>query len=140
MLREVGIDLSADEKPVRPCRLVIIKNRKVRGMKWILITGRTRKQGIGLVKGKLGADYRQEVEQVELAHDDMVLLGLNVGEQVLVESDFGSMTGVVRKNDGLPKGMVFIPQGPLSNKLIGYNTGGTGMPDFKGLPVEIKPA
>lgn len=106
----------------------------------ILITGRTRKQGIGLVKGKLGEDYRREVEQVDLSPGDMDLLDLNEGDRVLVKSGYGSMSGVARSNDGLLEGMIFIPLGPLANKLIGYDTGGTGMPDYKGLPVEVRPA
>lgn len=106
----------------------------------ILITGRTRRQGIGLVKGKLGEDYRREVKQVELAPGDMDLLKLNEGDGVLVKSDFGSMSGVARSNAGLRQGMVFIPLGPPANKLIGYDTGGTGMPDYKGVPVEVAPA
>ncbi len=108
-------------------------------MKMILITGRTRKQGIGLVKGKLGEDYLREVAQVDLAPADMDLLKLNEGDQVLVKSGYGSMNGVARADAGLMQGMIFIPLGPLANKLIGYDTGGTGMPDYKGLPVEVLP-
>lgn len=108
-------------------------------MKMILITGRTRKQGVGLVKGKLGEDYRQEVERVDLSAGDMEMLKLSEGDRVLVKSDYGSMNGVVRASDSLLKGMIFIPLGPQANKLIGYDTGGTGMPDYKGLPVEVRP-
>lgn len=107
-------------------------------LEMLLITGRTLKQGLGLVRGKNSSDYRDEVVKVDVSRPDLEALGASEGNKIYLESDFGSMTGIARVNEGLPKGMVFVPQGPFANRLIGGGTQGTGMPDYKGIKVRAR--
>ncbi len=107
-------------------------------LEMLLITGRTRKQGLGLVQGKNSSAYKDEVNRIEISGTDLKALGAGEDNEIHLESDFGSITGFARENRGLPKGMVFVPQGPLANKLVGGDTQGTGMPDFKGIKVRMR--
>jgi formylmethanofuran dehydrogenase subunit D len=68
-------------------------------------------------------------------------LGVKPGECVRLTSREGSV--VVRAARGRPgahPGIVFLPYGPYASLLMGTETGGTGMPHLKGIPVEVEPA
>ncbi len=106
--------------------------------KFILITGRTAGQGEALPKGKESEDYRQATECIEMNPVDRERLGLQAGQRVRVRTAFGEAVLVLREKE-LPEGMVFVPLGPGANALIGAETRGTGMPDSKGLEVEVEP-
>lgn len=101
-----------------------------------LITGRTLKQGIGLEKGKLSEYYIEQTSYVEMSEEDLGKIGKEAGGRVRLSLDALSIELECRKGD-IPPGVVFIPYGPLCNRLIGVNTDGTGMPDYKGLTVLI---
>jgi formylmethanofuran dehydrogenase subunit D len=105
---------------------------------FILITGRTTEQGTALHKGKDSDEYRQATEFVTMGHADMERLGLAEGQNVRMRTAFGETELELREGD-LPLGMVFVPIGPAANMLIGAETRGTGMPDSKGLEVEVAP-
>lgn len=105
----------------------------------ILITGRTTEQGKFLHLGKDSKEFVEEVTSVEMSAEDMARRGLAEGAEVRVRSEFGEMRGRVRKGD-LPAGLVFIPYSIHCNQLIGGDTQGTGMPDSKGLRVEVESA
>jgi len=104
-----------------------------------MITGRTSKQGLGLVTGKATKQYRQEVETVELSAALLARLGVQEGERVEISNRWGTVTLVARVAE-LPEYLVFIPYGPWANVLVGDDTGGTGMPSYKGVPVALQPA
>jgi len=106
--------------------------------KFILITGRTAKQGEALHKGKDSDEYRQATGFVEMSHADRERLGIEEGQRVRVRTAFGEAELELREND-LPEGMIFVPMGPMANTLIGSETRGTGMPDSKGLEAEVEP-
>lgn len=108
----------------------------VQGIEATLITGRTLKQGIGLEKGKLSEYYIEQTSYVEMNEEDLEKIGKETGSQVRLSTDTVSVKLECRKGD-IPPGVVFIPYGPLSNRLIGTNTDGTGMPDYKGLTVLV---
>ncbi len=42
--------------------------------------------------------------------------------------------------DALPPGLLFMSYGPHSSQLMGADTHGTGMPDSKGLDVQVEKA
>jgi len=102
-----------------------------------LITGRTRQQGLGLEEGRFEQAYREEVCRVELSPQDLARLGVDEGDAVLLQTEHGSMSGTAWKNDGLPEGLVFVPFGPPVNSLVGGDTHGVGMPEFKGITVKV---
>jgi formylmethanofuran dehydrogenase subunit D len=103
-----------------------------------LITGRTRKQAIGLHKGKSSSQYHEATALVELNPDDMARLGIEDGGQVLLRTAEAEIELTAHAGT-LPVGLAFVPMGTLVNKLIGTETLGTGMPSFKGQKVEVAP-
>ncbi len=104
---------------------------------FILITGRTSKQAIGMHKGKHSETYRQAVVRAEMSGPDMERLGLSEGQCVRIVNDSGRVEMPVFMAN-LPDGMLFIPMGPEANRLIGTDTQGKGMPSYKGQKVEVE--
>jgi len=108
------------------------------GERFILITGRTLKQGRALHLGKDSPEYAAEVSVVEMNKQDMERIGLQDGEQVQARTEHGKVALRCRASDALPQGVVFMPYGPPANVLIGPETGGTGTPDSKGIEIELE--
>jgi formylmethanofuran dehydrogenase subunit D len=105
---------------------------------FILITGRTAKQGAALHKGKDSDEYRQATGFVAMSREDRERLGIEEGRSVRVRTTFGETELELREKE-LPPGMIFVPMGPTANTLIAAETQGTGMPDSKGLEAEVEP-
>lgn len=103
-----------------------------------LITGRTRKQAIGMHKGKDSPEYREAIARVEMNPDDMARLNIEDGGLALLRTAEGEIE-LTAHAGSLPAGLVFVPMGTLVNTLIGTETLGTGMPSFKGQKVDIAP-
>jgi len=103
-----------------------------------LITGRTRKQAVGMHKGKDSPEYREATALVEMNPEDMVRLKIEDGGQALLRTAEGEVE-LTAHAGSLPAGLVFVPMGTLVNRLIGTETLGTGMPSFKGQKVEVAP-
>jgi formylmethanofuran dehydrogenase subunit D len=103
-----------------------------------MITGRTRKQAVGMHKGKDSPEYREATALVEMNPDDMARLKIADGSQALLSTAEGEIE-VTAHAGTLPAGLVFVPMGTLVNKLIGTETLGTGMPSFKGQSVDVAP-
>lgn len=107
-------------------------------MKFILNTGRTIRQG-KFIENKLGKGYAEETSQCHIHPLDLLDLGVEEGENILVKSAYGEIVLVAISDEGLPKGMVFVSYGIHCNSIISPCTHGTGMPDFKIHEVEISP-
>ena len=103
---------------------------------FILITGRTLRQGTSLHLGKGSDEYRIEVTTVELSEHSMKKLGLREGDKVRIKSAHGSIKAICRRSN-LPSEVAFMSCGYRANLLIGSDTEGTGMPSSKGIMVEI---
>ncbi|MFX0168167.1 MAG: molybdopterin dinucleotide binding domain-containing protein [Candidatus Hodarchaeota archaeon] len=109
-------------------------------LKILLLTGRTRRQGVGLEAGKLSDIYEEATTQIRLDLKDMEKLKIEPGDVVEVTTQYGS---VVLRAEEAPRpsvGIGFVPYGPWANCLIGGDTDSTGMPTMKGLPATVKPA
>jgi formylmethanofuran dehydrogenase subunit D len=108
---------------------------------FILIPGRTSRQGTTLNEGKLSRDYLDETGAVQVPPADLQRLGLKPGDRVRLRSAHGEVVVpcVAAKANELPPGLLFIPYGDVSSRLMGGNTHGTGMPDSKGIDVELQP-
>ena len=104
---------------------------------FILITGRTREQAHGLHKGKDSEAYREATSLVEMCPEDMARLAVEKGQMVRLRTTSEQVEVPVRAGT-LPSGMLFIPMGPVANRLIETETEGTGMPAFKGLTVRME--
>lgn len=109
---------------------------------FILIPGRTSRQGTSLNEGKYTETYLEEINTLQIAPEDMERLGLADGDQVRMWNDVGEVEVPCKtaKGDELPPGMLFISYGDKSSQLMGGETHGTGMPDSKGLDVFIERA
>lgn len=106
---------------------------------FILIPGRTSKQGCGISEGKYGENYQSEINTLQVAPPDMQRLALSDGDKVRLTGEHGQIDVAVKaaKQDELPAGMLFIAYGDLSSRLMGGDTHGSGMPTSKGLDVEL---
>ena len=107
-------------------------------MKAILNTGRTVPQGVA-VDHKGSPGYRDAVSLCYMNPVDLMDLGIEEGAQVVLTSRGGSIVLTSRAADGLNRGEVFVPLGPYANHIISAETHATGMPDFKGEPVDVAP-
>ena len=105
--------------------------------KLILITGRSTRQGVGISEGKLLAEYQDVTSVVDLSKSDMARFGLREGDRVKLKTHYGEATVKCRPED-LPEGMAFLAFGPVTGQLIGNETQASGMPDTKGLELELE--
>ncbi len=107
---------------------------------FILIPGRTSKQGSGISEGKFRDNYQSEINTLQVNPQDMQRLDLQEGDRVRLRSDFGQIEVAVKPSAGdeLPEGILFIAYGDLSSRLMGGDTHGSGMPTSKGLDVRLE--
>ncbi|MHB8867141.1 MAG: molybdopterin dinucleotide binding domain-containing protein [Pirellulaceae bacterium] len=107
---------------------------------FILIPGRTARQGCGISEGKFGVNYQQETSILLVASEDMRRLQLSDGDRVRLTSSGGQVEVPVMsaKGDDLPSGLLFIPYGDISCRLMDGDTHGSGMPTSKGIDVELE--
>jgi formylmethanofuran dehydrogenase subunit D len=105
----------------------------------ILIPGRTSKQGQQINVGKEDEAYDAIVNTLTMNVDDMKDLGIASGAKVRVRTETGEATFTC-KDGKIPRGLLFVPYGPPTCRLMGGETDGTGMPTSKGWEVEVEPA
>ena len=108
--------------------------------RFILIPGRTARQGTSLNEGKYSDEYIDEISTLQVAHEDMQRLNLSDGDPVRVWNEIGEVTVPVKtaKADELPPGLLFISYGDKSCRLMNSETHGSGMPDSKGMDVWLE--
>lgn len=105
----------------------------------VLITGRTQAQTKGMHLGKTG-DFYSNAVSVALMHPEMFKsMGVEAGCTLRIRSAGGEISVRSESDPGMPADMVFVPMGPVANILVGPDTGGCGMPAFKGIRVEVTP-
>jgi formylmethanofuran dehydrogenase subunit D len=108
------------------------------GKRFIMNAGRTTKQGQQINIGKDSPEYQAIVNTLTMHPDDMKEVGIVSGGTVRVSSDNGQ--AVFQCKEGkVPRGMIFVPYGPPTCRLMGQTTDGTGMPTSKGWEVEVEP-
>ncbi|MGC9434518.1 MAG: molybdopterin dinucleotide binding domain-containing protein [Methanomicrobiales archaeon] len=106
-----------------------------------LITGRTIQQGVSMEAGKDKPAYRDACGIIEIEPADFKRLGIWRNSNVKVTSAFGSVVvKAVDATQGPHPGLAYIPMGPWANMVVDPNTYSTGMPTFKGTPIEVEPA
>ena len=110
------------------------------GDEFLLIPGRTTRQGTSMNEGKTTAGYTDEVNAVQLNEADMARLGLSDGDRVRLTSAWGTVEVACRAatKGELPAGLLFMAYGDASSKLMGGETHGTGMPTSKGFEVRLE--
>ena len=105
--------------------------------RFTLITGRTTKQGRSVHLGKEAKEFLDEISTLQMNPKDIEVLGLQEGDQVRLSTRDGSAVVKFKKGD-IPQGLVFIAYGGFVNALVGSDTQATGMPNTKGIEVEVK--
>jgi formylmethanofuran dehydrogenase subunit D len=103
-----------------------------------LISGRTSQQGVGLEVGKTSEQYFNSVSYVELSQEDAEALSVDESQTVVVTTDYGFVVLKSRVSKVLDRGLAFVPYGLWSNQLFASETGGTGMPLYKGIEATIE--
>lgn len=106
--------------------------------RFIMNTGRTTKQGQQINIGKDTPEYQAIVNSITMHPDDMKAAGIVSGSTVKVRSTNGEALFQCKEGK-IPLGMIFVPYGPPTCRLMGQTTDGTGMPTSKGWEVEIEP-
>ena len=107
-------------------------------MRFVMNAGRTTKQGQQINVGKDSAEYRSLVSTITMHPDDMKAVGVLSGGSVRVRSEYGEVTFTCVEGK-VPLGMIFVPYGPPTCRLMGSETDGTGMPTSKNWEVEVEP-
>ena len=106
-----------------------------------LISGRTIQQGVAIEGGKEKPSYRDACGIIELDAEDFKKLGIYRNTNVRVTSAYGTViVKAIDATQGPHPGLGWIPMGPWANSIVNPNTYSTGMPTFKGTPVEVEPA
>jgi formylmethanofuran dehydrogenase subunit D len=107
---------------------------------FILIPGRTSRQGTSLNEGKFSAAYIDETSTLSMSPEDMSRLQLKKGDRVRLRTSQGQVELPCQpaKAGELPPGVLFLPYGDWSSRLMGGDTHGTGMPDSKGFDVVLE--
>ncbi|MBI5760267.1 MAG: formylmethanofuran dehydrogenase [Planctomycetales bacterium] len=108
------------------------------GKRYIMNAGRTTKQGQQINVGKDSPEYQALVSTLIMHPDDMKEEGIVSGGSVRVWSENGEAVFFCKEGK-VPTGIIFIPYGPPTCRLMGQYTDGTGMPTSKGWEVEVEP-
>jgi len=106
--------------------------------RFILNASRTSKQGTLINVGKESPEYQALTNTMTMCPADMAEIDLQEGQMALIRTEFGEAVFQCQAGK-VPEGMIFIPYGPPTCKLMGGNTDGTGMPTSKGWEVEVIP-
>jgi formylmethanofuran dehydrogenase subunit D len=106
--------------------------------RFLMNAGRTTRQGQQINVGKDSPEYQAIVGTITMHPDDMKEAGIAAESMVRVKSANGEATFRCREGK-VPQGMIFVPYGPPTCRLMGQTTDGTGMPTSKGWEVEVEP-
>jgi formylmethanofuran dehydrogenase subunit D len=99
---------------------------------------RTSKQGQQINVGKDNSEYESIVQTLTMHPDDMQSLNIASGSAVRIRTTQGEATFLCQGGK-VPLGMIFVPYGPPTCRLMGGETDGTGMPTSKGWEAEVEP-
>ena len=105
--------------------------------RFVMNSGRSTKQGQQINVGKDSPEYQAIVGTITMHPDDMRDEGIITGATVRVWSENGEATFCCKEGK-IPQGMIFVPYGPPTCRLMGQTTDGTGMPTSKGWEVQVE--
>jgi formylmethanofuran dehydrogenase subunit D len=109
----------------------------MRSETFLLVPGRSTEQGTS-VGDKSSPQYRAVTRTLRVNPADLARLGLRPGDRARLRSAEAEIeVTCVPAGEELPPGMLFIAYGPESSRLLSGQTHGTGMPDLKGVEVEL---
>lgn len=108
-------------------------------MKMTMNTGRTIRQGEH-VEGKNCAEYEDETSTCHIHPLDLFEMDAESGALLEVAGPAGSVVLKAVACEDVTEGSIFVPFGPFANYIIPHATHSSGMPDFKTVLVEVRPA
>jgi formylmethanofuran dehydrogenase subunit D len=108
------------------------------GKRFNLNASRSSKQGTLINVGKESEEYKALTNTMTMHAEDMAEIGLAEGQMAVIRTEFGQAEFKCTAGK-VPLGMIFVPYGPPTCKLMGGDTDGTGMPTSKGWEVEVVP-
>jgi len=88
-------------------------------------------------KGKTNPEYVAETSMLTVSPQDYERLALGEEKKAKVKSSSGEIVVTCRAAAG-PEGIFSLPLGAPANLLIDEQTFGTGVPNFKGIDVEVQ--
>jgi formylmethanofuran dehydrogenase subunit D len=94
------------------------------GMRFVMNAGRTSKQGQQINVGKDNDEYNAIVSTLTLHPEDLKALGVVAGATVRVRSEYGGEATFRCQEGKVPRGMIFVPYGPPTCRLMGSETEG----------------
>ena len=106
--------------------------------RFILNSSRSSRQGSLINVGKDSEEYIALTNSMTMEPGDMESIGLAERQMAIVRTEFGEAQFKCQAGK-VPEGMIFVPYGPPTCKLMGGVTDGTGMPTSKGWEVEVIP-
>ncbi|MGL4551763.1 MAG: molybdopterin dinucleotide binding domain-containing protein [Gemmataceae bacterium] len=98
---------------------------------------RTSKQGVQINVGKYHDEYDAMCNLVTMHPDDMKDLAIPPKGSVRIRTADGEAVFTCQEGK-VPRGMIFVPYGPPTCRLMGGDTDGTGMPTSKGWEVTVE--
>src|SRR5262249_11028738 len=90
-----------------------------RAMRFIMNAGRTSKQGQQINVGKDNDEYNAIVNTLTFHAEDLKALGVKPGGTVRVRSEYGGEATFRCQEGKVPRGMIFVPYGPPTCRLMG---------------------
>src|SRR3972149_9589870 len=94
-----------------------------------------------VIESKNSEMYTDSVAICEFDPTDMKSLHISEGDTVMVKTESGTVhVRAVKSLQSPHRGIIFIPMGPWANQVTSAETNSVGMPSFKGVPAEVKPA
>ena len=106
--------------------------------RFILNSARSARQGSLINVGKDSEEYRALTTSMMMCAADMAEVGLVEGQPALIRTQFGESRFICEQGK-VPAGIIVVPYGPPTCRLMGGDTDGTGMPTSKGWEVEVIP-
>ena len=105
--------------------------------RFLLNPMRTAKQGSHINIWKFTDEYNAIVNTMTVSKSDMESLGVVNGDSVRVKTEIGEAIFICEEGK-VPDGLLFVPYGPPTCRLMGGSTDGTGMPTSKGWEVDVE--
>jgi formylmethanofuran dehydrogenase subunit D len=95
-------------------------------------------QAEALERDRFGEEYKKLSAAIILSRNDMQKMGLKSGDRVKISNNYGSIVVEAKESKkDEPGGLAFMVNSPWSNSLVGDETQGKGIPDFKLITAKI---
>jgi formylmethanofuran dehydrogenase subunit D len=89
-------------------------------------------------KSRFSSEFQNLSAQIIMDKEDMSKLKVNGGQNVCLENDLGKVIVTARQTDDEPHpGLGFMTNSPWSNQLVGADSSGGVIPEFKAITVLV---